>query len=77
MGSFHTDTLRKLSDLAFTQQQLLLQIGAFELLSRFTQRQAEKIAFDEWFGFRCFGQDRLLDLTQCDLFITRRRDRRD
>ena len=39
MRSLHADSFRKLADFAITQNELLLQVGSFELLARFSQRQ--------------------------------------
>jgi hypothetical protein len=41
--ALHADTLRQLPDFTVTQQQLLLQIGALELLTRLAQRQGEQV----------------------------------
>jgi hypothetical protein len=39
MRALHANSLRQLSNLAIAQHELLLQIGALELLSRLAQRQ--------------------------------------
>ena len=47
MRSLHADAFRKLPYLAVAQHELLLQIGAFELLSCFTQGKSQEILFDQ------------------------------
>jgi hypothetical protein len=39
MRALHANALRQLANFAVTQNKLLLQIGTFELLARFSQRQ--------------------------------------
>jgi hypothetical protein len=38
VGALHADALRELADLAVAQDELLLQVRAFELFARFAQR---------------------------------------
>ena len=47
MRSLHADALRQLPDLAIAEHELLLQVGALELLARFAQRQCQQVLFDE------------------------------
>jgi hypothetical protein len=46
VGALHANALRQLPDFTVTQQKLLLQVGALELLTCLAQRQSEQILFD-------------------------------
>src|ERR1700728_1259545 len=67
MRALHADTLRKLTHLAVAQQQLLLQIGALELLARFAQRQCQKILLHQWLNRWRLNGELALDLLETDL----------
>src|SRR5437773_12552331 len=47
--ALHADALGELPHLAVTQQQLLLQVGALELLARFAQRQRQQVLLHQRF----------------------------
>src|ERR1700733_9854878 len=47
VGAFHIHPLGEQTDHAVAEHQLLLQIGALELLTRFAQRQRQQIVFDQ------------------------------
>ena len=67
MRAFHADALCELADLAAAQHELLLQVGAFELLARFAQRQRQEVLFDERFVDRAGRADLGLDLLERDI----------
>src|SRR6266478_6738499 len=64
--ALHADALGELPDLAVAQQQLLLQVGALELLARLAQRQRQQVLFHQ--GLIRWGLHRelALDLLQAD-----------
>ena len=43
MSALHAHSLGQLPDLAVTQEELLLQVGALELLAGLAQRQREQV----------------------------------
>ena len=43
--SFHSDALRQQADFAIAKNELLLQIGAFELFARLPERQGQQVLF--------------------------------
>ena len=61
------DPLGELPDLAVAQQQLLLQIGALELLARLAQRQRQQILLHQRLIERRLHGELALDLLQADL----------
>src|SRR4030081_1796734 len=68
--ALHADALGELSHLAVTQQQLLLQVGALELLARFAQRQRQQILLHQRLIGRGLHRELALDFLQTDLFRT-------
>ena len=50
------------------RRQLLLQVGAFELLPRFAQRQRQQVLFHQRLIVRRFHRQFPLNLLQPDLF---------
>src|SRR5690606_32781113 len=69
MRSLHADTLRQLSDLAIAQDQLLLQVGALEMLARFSQGQRQQILLHQGLIGRRVSGELALDLVQLDFFF--------
>ena len=47
MRALHANALRQLANLAVAKNKLLLQVGALELLTRFSQRQRQQILLDQ------------------------------
>src|SRR5947207_13423392 len=66
--ALHADALGELSHLAVTQQQLLLQVGALELLARLAQRQRQQVLLHQRLIRRGLHRELALDLLQADLF---------
>src|SRR6266513_4800408 len=66
--ALHADALGELPHLAVTQQQLLLQVGALELLARFAQRQRQQVLLHQRLIRRGLHRELALDFLQADLF---------
>ena len=70
MRAFHPHPLGELSHLAVAQQQLLLQVGALELLTRLAQRQRQQILLHQrLIGWSLHGE-LTLDLLEANLLRT-------
>ncbi len=67
MRPLHAHAFRQLTHFTVAQYELLLQVGAFELLARLAQRQGQQILLDEWFikGSSCI--DLSFDFVQRDV----------
>jgi len=48
MRALHANALRQLANFAIAQDELLLQISAFELFPCLSQRERQQILFNEW-----------------------------
>ena len=65
--AFHAHALGELPHLAVAQQQLLLQIGALELLAGLAQRQREQVLLDQRLDTRRLGRELPFDFLEPDL----------
>src|SRR5690606_31215535 len=65
--ALHPHPLGELSHLAVTEQELLLEIGPFELLARLAQGQGEQVLLDERLPRRGLNGQLALDFLQPDL----------
>src|SRR5262249_31768130 len=65
--ALHADALGELAHLAAAQEQLLLQVGALELLACLAQRQGEQVLLDERLVGRGLHGELALDLLEADL----------
>ena len=69
--ALHVHALGEQPDLAVAQHQLLLQVGALELLARLAQRQRQQIVLDQRLIGRRLRRQFALDFLQPDLLRAR------
>ena len=67
MRALHADALGELAHLALAEQQLLLQVGALEVLARLAQAERQQVLLDEGLARRHRLGDLALDLLERDL----------
>ncbi len=67
--TLHADAFREPAHLAVAQHQLLLQVGAFEVLACLPERQRQQVLLDQRLIGRCAGADLRLDLLERDVAL--------
>ena len=67
MGAFHAHPLGQLAHLAVAEKQLLLQIGALELLAGLAQRQCQQVLLHQRLIESGLDRELALDLLEPDL----------